>query len=256
MGIDHLRKAHWDRLFKLVQRAGFTPLVDIVRADVPGDMLGFPGNDRPALIHRPTKFYFAISELPEPSDRLWRGRPHGPFGVAFAPGDETPDGVRQYLNFDQVAAECEQWLERVHEDSGPDLWELAAQDRRSLLGPGGGRDLENTPFTDTERQRIGTSLDALRAEIVKTQRLSAEQAKALGAAVADLKAASERLGRKDWLLFMYGTIMSVAVSAAFAPEQARCLWQVASHALAWVFGVGPPLLPRRTESRVKGPAVV
>src|SRR2546425_12994725 len=122
-----LRKSQWDELFKLVKTAGFTPLTEIARQDVPGEVLGFIGNSVPALVHKPTKFYFAIAELPE-TDRLWRGRPHGPFGVAYEPGEQRPQGGRQYLTWEEVARACEEWLERVREDSGPDLWDLAAQD--------------------------------------------------------------------------------------------------------------------------------
>src|SRR2546430_15534617 len=86
-----------DALFKAVKAAGFTPLVDIVRTDVPGEILGYLSGDVPALFHKPTNFYFAIAELPEPSDRLWRGRPHGPFGIAFSPASETREGILQYL---------------------------------------------------------------------------------------------------------------------------------------------------------------
>ena len=95
-----LRKTQWDLLFRVVTQAGFAPLTEIVRQDVPGEALGFVGNDVPALVHRPTNFYFAIAELP-PLRNVF-AQPRGPFGIAFEPGEQTPQGSDQYLAWDEV----------------------------------------------------------------------------------------------------------------------------------------------------------
>jgi hypothetical protein len=234
-----LRKKQWDLLFRVVEHAGFAPLTEVVRQDVSGDLLGYDGNSIPALVHKPTKFYFAIAELP-PQRNPYSGG-NGPFGVAYQPGEQTPTDAEQYLSWDEVVRACMSWLSRVREDSGPDLWELAAQER-TLLAPVGGAGLENTPFTSAERSRIEETLDTVLKEVKKTQELSREQTQLLTAMIADVKESANRFSRKDWMLLLYGSIINVVTQAAFAPDQTRNLLRMIGQGLAWVFHT-PPMLP-------------
>ena len=225
---EAVRKSQWDELFRLVKQAGFTPVTEIARQEVPGELLGFDGDTVPALVHKPTQFYFAIGELP-PLRNVY-GQSHGPFGVAFEPGDQTQQGGQQYLMWNEVVRACGDWLVRVKEDSGPDLWELAAQER-TLLAPSGGGGLENTPFTSAERRHVEKTLDEVLIEVRRTQELTGEQTRLLAAMIADVKEAATRFGRKDWMLLLYGSLINLVTQAAFAPEQARDLMRLIGQGL-------------------------
>lgn len=234
-----LRKKQWDLLFRVVEHAGFAPLTEIVRQDVSGEVLGYVGDSIPALVHKPTKFYFAIAELP-PQRNPYSGG-NGPFGVAYQPGEQTPTDAEQYLSWDEVVRACMMWLGRVREDGGPDLWELAAKEPK-LLAPIGEPTLENTPFTVAERSHIEESLDNVLKEVRRTQQLSKAQTLLLTAMITDANEAAQRLGRKDWLLLLYGQVLTLALGAALSPEQARSLWQLIGQGLHSLFHT-VPLLP-------------
>ena len=47
--------------------------------------------------------------------------------------------------------------------------------------------------------------------------LSADQLHAIDQRVDELKEASERLGRKDWLMIFYGSLVSTFITAAVPP---------------------------------------
>lgn len=237
-----MRISQWNQLFAAVTAEGFSPQVDIIREEIPGEVLGYLERYVPALVHTSTRFFFAITELPPPPYGEIGGRPYGPFGIAYSPGRQTPRENQQWVSWDALLTACLGWLRRVREDSGPDLWEVAADDR-SLFAPVSSADaLHNTPFSLEERQRIAPSLDQIYSETVRTQQLSEAQADALRGALGHLQESMERLGRKDWLLLLYGSLVGVVIQAAFAPEQARNLWHLAGQVLGWLLHRAP-LLP-------------
>jgi len=223
-----LRPKQRNELFKVIEEMDFDP-VEFEWRNADGEWAGYDHfYTTPALVHKPTGKVFALALLPE--GRPWVGV-HGPWAVLSTPGEDGPRSVREYVSWADVLKEARQWLHRIREDSGPDLWALAAEQQK-LLGSGEG--LPNTPFSPEERTRLFATLDQLRLDIAKTQQLDAKQAAALGTIVEEGKRAAERLGRKDWIMYFLGTVTSVAISAAFAPEQARHLWQLAVVAVQWV----------------------
>ena len=70
-----------------------------------------------------------------------------------------------------------------------------------------------------------------------------EQFRHLEEKLKEMRSASERLGRKDWVNYAIGTLTSIVVTAAFDPSAAKALLQTAGTALGWLFGGGFRLLP-------------
>ena len=96
-------------------------------------------------------------------------------------------------------------------------------------------DEENRNFTSDEVLRIQGGIEQIKVEIAKTGKFSAEQEKFLASKFADMADASERLGRKDWIMYVSGTLTSVLTSAAFDPDAAKLLIGVFNKNLDWVF---------------------
>ncbi len=104
------------------------------------------------------------------------------------------------------------------------------------------QDVSNTRFSQEERRRIAASLDQIRDDISKRADLSEKQLEFLNRKLAEIAAASERLGRKDWLNYMLGGLSSIIFGAAFAPDAARDLMRTAGTAMSWLYGHGFLLL--------------
>jgi hypothetical protein len=134
----------------------------------------------------------------------------------------------------------ETWLKNLHHELDErDLWgELVAQ--RSALQAGPAAD-DNTPFTTNERQQITETLARVEVEIARSRSLSAEQARVLHEILEEMRAAAERLGRKDWLMLALGILASLIISAAFAPEEAGAMAQQVWKDLAWLAAHAPRL---------------
>jgi len=162
------------------------------------------------------------------------------WAVLSAPGADGVSETRFGLKWDEVVVEVRKWLRRIREDSGPDLWALAAE-QRGLLRSGEG--LPNTPFAPEEKAQLFGSLDQLLKEVKETQHLSAAQAAGLEKAVVGAKEAAGRMGRKDWVLLFYGSMVTFVITAAFAPDQARHLFDAAVHAIQSIVHTVPLLPP-------------
>jgi hypothetical protein len=101
----------------------------------------------------------------------------------------------------------------------------------------------NTPFSLEELQRIAASIDSIRMEIGQRTDISPQQLEFVFKKLDEMREASERLERKDWMNLALGTLTSVVVTAALASPAAKALFAAAGTALSWLFGTGLKLLP-------------
>jgi hypothetical protein len=62
-----------------------------------------------------------------------------------------------------------------------------------------------------------------------------EQLNLLRRTIEEVVDASNRLGRKDWIMLVAGTFTNMVVGAAFAPEATKALFQLAQKSFGWVF---------------------
>jgi hypothetical protein len=120
----------------------------------------------------------------------------------------------------------------------PDLWEIR-QSWRSLS------DAEydgtaNTPFTPEERATVSHQLTAIREQIKMTYDLTAAQEAKIDARFEEAKKASERLGRKDWILLFGGSVFSLILADVITPDIAQHILMIAVRGLEHLFLSGPP----------------
>ena len=102
---------------------------------------------------------------------------------------------------------------------------------------------ENIPFSPSELDQIASSLNDIRTTMANRPDVKPEQFRHLEEKLEEMRSASERLGRKDWVNYAIGTLTSIVVTAAFDPSAAKALLQTAGAALGWLFGSGFRLLP-------------
>jgi len=105
------------------------------------------------------------------------------------------------------------------------------------------QDATNSPFTPTELARIADSLHRTRLSLSERRDITPEQMDLISRKLDEMQAASERLGRKDWMNLAVGTLTSIIVTAALDRGVAKALLQAAGTALSWLFGTPLQLLP-------------
>ncbi len=163
------------------------------------------------LVHRPTGFYFLF----------------GGYRVRFSPGSTRKvDHEEHRDSWDIKGRQLALWLGRVKgEHEAPDLW--AAVERERELGDAAASSIENSRFTADELPKIQQSLGELKAYLIAGIQLQAEQAAFVEHQFRYLEESSRRFGRKDWLMLLYGTLVSMAVAVALPADSASGLLRLA-----------------------------
>ena len=114
------------------------------------------------------------------------------------------------------------WLKDVKEDlSTPDLWADLAANRALLAVP---KPEENSPFTEREQEQLRSQLDHILDAILSNLQLTADQGETIRADMDYLKEAATRVGRRDWVGLVIGTIGGWVLSSALPPEKASEIW--------------------------------
>lgn len=119
----------------------------------------------------------------------------------------------------------------------PDLWEI--RHNWTSLSDAEYAGTPNTPFTPEERADISGQLAVIREQIKKTYDLTAEQEAKIDARFEEAEKASERLGRKDWILLFGGAVFSLILTDVITPDIAQHILMLAVHGLEHLFLGGP-----------------
>lgn len=199
--------------FRALERGGLDPA-----AFRWGELTVRNGSIVPALIHSATDFYFGFGG---------RGG-GGDFMIYFSP-DPRGYGWDPSGSWGAVTSWFNKWVKdlRYELDDG-DLWRDLVANRTSLAA----YSEDNSTFTTEERGRLAETLGRVEEQIRSSQQLSKEQTQVLHKSFQLMRETSERMGRKDWQLYALGTLTSLAISAAFAPDQARTIVHNLVNALA------------------------
>ncbi len=103
-------------------------------------------------------------------------------------------------------------------------------------------DPNNSPFNEAELAQIAESIANAKVELRKISNLVPEQLELLGRKLDEIQVAAQRMGRKDWINYVAGSLTSVCISAAFAPEITKSIFQAVNVAFVWLFTNGILLL--------------
>jgi hypothetical protein len=94
---------------------------------------------------------------------------------------------------------------------------------------------ENTRFTKEEILRIKGSIDKIKLELSVQPDIPPNQYERLAKQLDEISAASERIGRKDWVMFVVGTLSSIATNTYLPAEIVKPFVASVQANLGWIF---------------------
>ena len=103
-------------------------------------------------------------------------------------------------------------------------------------------DPNNAPFDESELRRIGESIASIKTELARRNTIPSEQLSLVFRKLEEIEGAASRMGRKDWINYVAGTLTAICIAAAFAPEVAKSMFMTVNSEFAWLFSSGLILL--------------
>jgi hypothetical protein len=99
----------------------------------------------------------------------------------------------------------------------------------------------NAPFTKDEQMQITAQLQGVKEQLKEQFELTSEQIAHIDERLNEAAEATERMGRKDWLLLFGGTIFNLIVTDTVTPSVAGHIFTTVIHGLIHLFtGTGGP----------------
>lgn len=107
--------------------------------------------------------------------------------------------------------------------------------RPGLLAGATSADPNNSPFNEQELVRIQQSIVLIKDQLQCSSSFVPEQFGLISRKLDEIQEASRRMGRKDWINYVAGSLTTVCASAAFAPEVTKGLFRIINNAFTWLF---------------------
>jgi len=126
---------------------------------------------------------------------------------------------------------------RVVSMSGANTGFLVSQvsPRLGIVGGFVDEDFNNSPFSSNEITQIASSVMNIKKELTQRDDIEAEQLELISRKLDEIHDASNRLGRKDWINYVAGSLTSLCIAAAFSPEVTKVIFVTVNSAFAWFF---------------------
>jgi hypothetical protein len=209
-------KSQKDVVFNDIKGVGLDP-ASFVWSEVPSSIR--PETTVSKLEHRDSGFYFLFDH--------GRDSAYGSHFLECHPGEELPI-YREYSGgWDTLKQSFITWLRSVkREMETPDLWSRLANEP-ALFAVVSNMPLGNELLTSAEQSKIADAVGEIRAYLKEKEVLDEQRWNVVDNKLDSIIDASQRLGRKDWVLLTLGAVVSIFVSGAFAPEQAAIYFQYA-----------------------------
>ena len=132
------------------------------------------------------------------------------------------------------------WVDEIlYLTETPDFW-AELQRAPEILAAAQAAEGSNAPFTPAEQAEISRELDEIKKLVRERFELTSEQSSAMDERLDDIKEASERLRRKDWLMLLYGGLISTFLTDAVPSGVIQTVLVTVVHGIAHLFGVGDP----------------
>jgi hypothetical protein len=138
---------------------------------------------------------------------------------------------------------AQDWARRVASLS---TW-AGSEQARDAFNAAQGMDTENAPFTKDEQKQIAAQLAGITTYLQEEHDLPSEQLAQINEELKKVAEASERMGRKDWLIYFLGTITALVMTATVAAPVGEHIFIIVIHGLAHLFNGegGPPQIPSK-----------
>jgi len=174
------------------------------------------------IVHKPSSAYFVVGGSP------------GNYVGEYKSGD-WPAWPYEAYSWETTLRRISSWLDEVKRDvETPDLW-AELQNEAELIGVTY-EDIENTPFTQEEKNEITHEFSEFADYAQRIYPLSAGQMNVLNAKLDYLVKATDRLGRIDWRNALVGVIMGYVLTIALPPESARSMFFILLRGISKIYG--------------------
>ena len=142
-----------------------------------------------------------------------------------------------------IVATVEDW---ASQSAAIDIWKEFITARATVRASYD--NIDNTPFTPSEREEVGKRVRQIPAQAREHFNLSEKQESDIEQKMDELIAASERVGKKDWRVMVYGAAFSLIVNDEIPAHTVQSIMSIIFTGLAHSFGFGglPPLMPPHT----------
>jgi hypothetical protein len=102
-------------------------------------------------------------------------------------------------------------------------------------------DASNAPFTVDEQAEISTRFDQVK-DVVRQENpeLTAGQMSAFEQTLDEVKEATTRVGRKDWVMLANGALLSLIVNDLVPPHVVQSVFNMLITGIGHLFGFGAP----------------
>ncbi len=126
---------------------------------------------------------------------------------------------------------------RVLENTSSNVICLVSQISPRLGIAGGFTEIqqENTPFSNTEIEKISSSIKELKQHLSNEKDFSKSQVKHIDVKLNEIFDASKRMGRKDWMNYVAGSLTSLCITAAFDAKLTKTIFTSTNSVFRWLF---------------------
>jgi len=171
-----------------------------------------------------------------------RGGKSGGYDLSYAVGERGPIGYPVHSWNGVLKPPLYVWLRDVKADQEtPDRFAELQQEREMVIAATA-EDVENTTFTTDEQETLAAQLREIAEYARKTYALSQDQMQALEAGLEDIGDKVGRLGRREWLTYVAGTL-AILEATILPPEATRHIFLILVRSLAQLRGHTFPELP-------------
>jgi len=225
-----LTKLERNRIYETIRRSGLDPAE-----------FDLEGAGRNVTITHTSGSTFEINQRSPVTKILQYMGILGRYKTIAAASDDL-DELGTADSIDEIITHLSSWLEAILLSVGmPDLWEEMRRGGE-LITDIQKANSDNTSFTEDEQGKIAAHLQEITKQLKEQFELTSEQAKRIDEWRDEVVEASTRMGRKDWIVYVLGTITALTIAATVPAGLGEHIFTMVIHALGYLFtgGSEPP----------------
>lgn len=156
-------------------------------------------------------------------------------------GSAVPMRTSSAAEWNRLMANLADWAREVaYEVQTADFWTELGR-LPAVLPASQVVDLGNAPFTPGEQAEVSRRVDQVK-DVIRRENpeLTAEQTSAIEQTLDEVKEATTRVGRKDWLMMANGALLSLIVNELVPPHVVQGVFHLLISGIGHLFGIGGP----------------